>query len=89
MGLLSGEELTIIRGDIDNIKNEFESFKIAHCSDHYEEASRLYPRINVMEERLRFLQDFMDSLDNRITNVEKLLGALYNYNEGEKTNNFS
>ena len=89
MGLLSGEELTIIRGDIDNIKNEFESFRTIHCNDHYEEASKLYPRLNIIEERLRFLQSFMDDLDDRITNVEKLLGALYNYNEGEKTNNFS
>lgn len=89
MGLLAGEELTIIRGDIDNIKNEFESFKTTHCSDHYEEAGKLYPRLNMIEDRLRFLQSFMDSLDDRITNVEKLLGALYNYDEREKTNNFS
>ena len=89
MGLLSGEELTIIKGDIDNLKNEFESFKTIHCNDHYEEAGKLYPRLNMIEDRLRFLQSFMDNLDDRITNVEKTLGTLYNYNEREKTNNFS
>lgn len=89
MGLLSGENITLLQGDIDNLKNEFESFRTTHCSDHYEEASKLYPRLNIIEERLRFLQSFMDDLDDRITNVEKFLGALYNYNEREKTNNFS
>ena len=89
MGLLAGEDVTLLQGDIDNLKNDFERFKITHCSDHYEEANRLYPRLNIIEDRLRFLQSFMDSLDDRITNVEKFLGTLYNYNENEKTNNFS
>ena len=89
MGLLSGENITLLQGDIDNLKNEFESFKTIHCSDHYEEAGKLYPRFNIIEERLRFLQSFMDDLGDRITNVEKLLGTLYRYNEREKTNNRS
>ena len=89
MGLLSGEELTIIKGDIDNLKNEFESFKTTHCSDHYEEDGKLYPRLNVMEGHIACLQGFMDNLNDRISTVEKLLGKLYNYNEREKTNNFS
>lgn len=89
MGLLSGENTTLLQGDIDNLKNEFESFKTIHCSNHYEEANKLYPRLNIIEERLVFLQGFMDNLDDRITNVEKLLGTLYRYNEREKTNNRS
>jgi hypothetical protein len=89
MGLLAGEDVTLLQGDIDNLKNDFESFKITHCSDHYEEAGKLYPRLNIIEEQLRLLQSFMDNLDDRITNVENFLGAFYNYNESEKTNNFS
>jgi hypothetical protein len=89
MGLLAGENTTLLQGDIDNLKNDFESFKITHCSDHYEEANRLYPRLNMIEDRLRFLQSFMDDLNDRITNVENFLGAFYNCNENEKTNNFS
>lgn len=89
MGLLVGEDVTLLQGDIDNLKNDFESFKITHCSDHYEEAGRLYPRLNIIEERINFLQGFMDNLNNRITDIEKILGAFYYYNENEKTNNFS
>jgi hypothetical protein len=89
MGLLAGENTTLLQGDIDNLKNDFESFKKTHCNDHYEEADRLYPRLNMIEDRLRFLQGFIDSLDDRITNVENFLGAFYNCNENEKTNNFS
>lgn len=48
MGLLSGENITLLQGDIDNLKNEFESFKTTHCSDHYEEDGKLYPRLNVI-----------------------------------------
>ena len=89
MGLLSGEDVTLLQGDIDNLKNEFESFKATHCSNHYEEEGKLYPRLNVMEDHIRYLQSFMDTLNDRVTNIEKFLGALYNYNEREKTNNFS
>lgn len=95
MGLLAGEDKTLLQGDINNLKNEFESFRATHCSDHYEEADKLYPRLNVMEERLRFLQSFMDSLDDRITSLETNIGMLYkiykyyNFNENEKTNDFS
>ena len=89
MGLLAGEELTIIKGDIDNLKNEFESFKTTHCSDHYEEDGKLYPRLNVIEGQLVYLQNFTNNINDRIKNLEKTLGTLYNYNEREKTNNFS
>ena len=89
MGLLAGEVVTLLQGDIDNLKNEFESFRAAHCNDHYEEAGKLYPRLNVMEGHIAYLQSFMDDLHDRISNVEKLLGKLYNCNEREKTNNFS
>ena len=89
MGLLAGEDATLLQGDIDNLKNEFESFKTAHCNNHYEEDGKLYPRLNVMEGHITYLQSFMDDLNDRITNLEKFLGALYNYNEREKTNNFS
>ena len=74
MGILSGEDVTLLQGDIDNLRNDFESFRTTHCGDHYEEASRLYPRLNIMEERINFLQDFMDNIDNRITTLEKFLG---------------
>lgn len=89
MGLLAGEDVTLLQGNIDDLKNDFESFKTTHCCDHYEEDGKLYPRLNIIEERINFLQGFMDNLDHRITNVEKLLGTIFNYNEREKTNNFS
>jgi hypothetical protein len=88
MGLLAGENATLLQGDIDNLKNDFERFKITHCSDHYEEANRLYPRINIIEERINFLQGFMDDLNDRILILEKFY-TFYNIHNEKETNNFS
>ena len=74
MGLLSGEELTIIKGDIDRLKElTIEMIKINDVDRDTTATS-----LNMINCRLDYLESYVTSIDKNIKRIEKLLGATYN-----------
>ena len=74
MGLLAGEELTIIKGDIDQLKELTED----HIKMAFRNRDDFASSINLINTRLDYLESYVTSIDKNIKRIEKLLGATYN-----------
>lgn len=81
MGLLSGEELTIIKGDIDQLKELTIEMVRRNDVDRDTTATAL----NMINTRLDYIESYVTSVDKNIKRIEKLLGATYN--EAKKKHN--
>ena len=80
MGLLSGEELTIIKGDIDQLRDLTMEMVRRNDVDRDTTATSL----NMINCRLDYLESYVTSIDKNIKRIENLLrGRTY---EREKTN---
>ena len=74
MGLLSGEELTIIKGDIDQLRDLTMEMVRRNDVDRDTTATSL----NMINCRLDYLESYVESIDKNIKRIEKILGATYN-----------
>lgn len=74
MGLLSGEELTIIKGDIDQLRNLTIEMVRRNDIDRDTTATAL----NMINTRLDYIESYVASVDKNLKRIEKLLGATYN-----------
>jgi hypothetical protein len=74
MGLLSGEELTLIKGDIDSLRELTIEMVRRNDVDRDTTATAL----NMINNRLDYLESYINSIDKNIKRIEKLLGATYN-----------
>ena len=74
MGLLAGEELTIIKGDIDQLRELTIEMVRRNDIDRDTTATAL----NMINTRLDYLESYVTSIDKNIKRIEKLLGATYN-----------
>lgn len=74
MGLLAGEELTIIKGDIDSLRELTIEMVRRNDIDRDTTATSL----NMISTRLDYLESYVTSIDKNIKRIEKLLGATYN-----------
>lgn len=74
MGLLSGEELTIIKGDIDQLRELTIEMIRKNDLDRDTTATSL----NMINCRLDYLESYINSIDKNTKRIEKLLGATYN-----------
>ena len=74
MGLLAGEELTIIKGDIDSLRELTIEMVRRNDIDRDTTATSL----NTINIRLDYLELYVTSVDKNIKRIEKLLGATYN-----------
>ena len=74
MGLLAGEELTIIKGDIDSLRELTIEMVRRNDIDRDTTATSL----NTINIRLDYLELYVTSIDKNIKRIEKLLGATYN-----------
>ena len=74
MGLLSGEELTIIKGDIDQLRDLTMEMVRRNDVDRDTTATSL----NMINCRLDYFESYVESIDKNIKRIEKLLGATYN-----------
>lgn len=74
MGLLAGEELTIIKGDIDQLRELTIEMVRRNDVDRDTTATSL----NMINCRLDYLESYVTSIDKSIKRIEKLLGATYN-----------
>ena len=73
MGLLAGEDLTIIKGDIETLKNiSFELLGRLKVNDDCTSTS-----LNLINDRLDYIESYVTSIDNKLKKIEKLLGATY------------
>lgn len=82
MGLLSGEELTIIKGDIDQLKTLTED----HIKIAFRNRDNFASSINIINTRLDYLESYVTSIDKNIKRIEKLLGATYNETKKKHNN---
>jgi hypothetical protein len=74
MGLLSGEELTIIKGDLDQLKELVTGIVGRNVIDYNTAATSL----NMIHTRLDYIEAYIASVDKSLKRIEKLLGATYN-----------
>ena len=74
MGLLSGEELTIIKGDLDQLKEL--TIEMVRRNDVDRDVTGT--ALNMINVRLEYLESYINSIDKNIKRIEKLLGAAYN-----------
>ena len=74
MGLLSGEELTIIKGDIDQLRDLTMEMVRRNDVDRDTTATAL----NMINTKLDYIESYVTSIDKNIKRIEKLLGATYN-----------
>lgn len=74
MGLLSGEELTIIKGDIDQIRELTMEMVRRNDVDRDTTATAL----NMISVKLDYIESYVTSVDKNLKRIEKLLGATYN-----------
>ena len=74
MGLLAGEELTIIKGDIDSLRELTIEMVRRNDIDRDTTATSL----NTINIRLDYLESYVTSIDKNIKRIEKLLGATHN-----------
>lgn len=74
MGLLSGEELTIIKGDIDQLRDL--TMEMVRINDVDRDTT--VTSLNMINCRLDYLESYVESIDKNIKRIEKLLGATYN-----------
>ena len=69
MGLLSGEELTIIKGDIDQLRDLTMEMVRRNNVDRDTTATSL----NMINCRLDYLESYVESIDKNIKRIENLL----------------
>lgn len=70
MGLLQGQDLTILRYDLETAINDIRDILNNHQADHYQQTSELYTRINMIEARMDYLESYFDMINERLKTVE-------------------
>lgn len=85
MGLLEGQDISLLRGDVEELKEEFTKQTMAVANEH----DTIYTNINMMREQMRYIESFIESVNRRLLTAENTLkqGLEHIQNEKEGNNN--
>lgn len=73
MGLLEGQDLTLIKGDVDTLKDDLRNHILATVAEH----DGIHTDINMIREYMRYLESYLESVDKRLKNIELKIRGKY------------
>jgi hypothetical protein len=83
MGLLEGQDILLLRGDVEELKEEVTKQIMAVANEH----DTIYTNINMMREQMRYIESFIESVNRRLLTAENTLKQELGHIQNEKEGN--
>ena len=90
MSILSGENMMLLQGDIEMLRNDLKQFMVTtetEINDRTQEIINIEKDVMRIMDRINYIDGYISSLSRRIEQIENVLRG--RYHETKQTNNYN